>query len=67
MNKLAIAPEGVLILGSLNGNKYGSTMENGFYGEVEVSVQSLELARMAIQTCIDAFSWKPPKHHVPFR
>jgi hypothetical protein len=61
------APGGALILDNLNGNRYGSTMEDGSFGEVEVSVQSLELARTAIQACIDAFNWKPPRHHVPSR
>ncbi len=67
MNNAISAPGGVLILGNLNGNRYGSTMEDGSFGEVEVSVQSLELARSAIQACIDAFAWRPPRHHVPFR
>jgi len=68
MNNLVSAPAGgVLMLGNLNGNKYGSTMEDGSFGEVEVSAQSLDLARSAIQTCIDAFTWKPPMHHVPYR
>jgi len=42
-------------------------MEDGAFGEVAVSVQSLELARSAIQACIDAFDWRPPRYHVPFR
>jgi len=67
-NNMISAPGGgVLILGNLNGNRYGSTMEDGSFGEVEVSVESLDLARKAIQACIDAFSWRPPRHHVPSR
>lgn len=67
VNNMISAPGGALILDNLNGNRYGSTMEDGSFGEVEVSVQSLELARTAIQACIDAFSWRPPRHHVPSR
>lgn len=67
VNNAINAPGGALILDNLNGNQYGSTMEDGSFGEVEVSVQSLDVARSAIQSCIDAFSWRPPRHHVPFR
>lgn len=68
MNNMVNAPGGgVLIIGSLNGNRYGSTMEDGSYGEVEVSAQSLGVAQAAIQTSIDAFHWRPPQHHVPYR
>jgi hypothetical protein len=68
VNNMISAPDGgVLILGNLNGNRYGSTMEDGSFGEVEVSPQSLDSARSAIQSCIDAFTWRPPMHHVPFR
>lgn len=68
MNTMVNAPGGgVLIIGSLNGNRYGSTMEDGSYGEVEVSAQSLAAAQSAIQTSIDALHWRPPKHHVPYR
>lgn len=67
-NTLINAPQGgVLLLGNLNGNRYGSTMEDGAYGEVEVSARSLASAQSAIQKSIDAFSWKPPKHHIPDR
>lgn len=59
------APGGALILGNLTNNRYGSTKEDGSFGEVEVSAQSLELARSAIQTCIDALKWRAPMHHVP--
>jgi len=33
---------GLLILNSLNGAKYGSTMADGHYGEVDVSPESME-------------------------
>jgi hypothetical protein len=67
MNTAIHAPGGALILSNLNGNRYGSTMEDGSFGEIEVSAQSLELARLAIQTCIEAFTWRPSRHHEPFR
>ena len=66
-NSMVHAPGGALILGSLNGNRYGSTMEDGSYGELEVSTGSLDAARLAIQKAIDSFSWMGPKRHTPHR
>jgi hypothetical protein len=64
-NAMVRAPGGALILGSLNNNRYGSTTDDGSYGEVEVSGESLDIARSAIQRVLDGFSWTGPKRHVP--
>lgn len=66
-NRAISAPGGALILNNLNGSRFGSTIGDGSFAEVDVSVQSLDFARSAIQTCIDAFTWRPSKHHVPYR
>jgi len=42
-NRLVNSPRGgVLVLNSLNGSKYGSTMADGHYGEVDVSPESMQ-------------------------
>lgn len=57
-NAMVSAPGGgVLILNSLNGNRYGCTMADGHYGEVEVSVESLMATAELVQGTFDAFTW----------
>jgi hypothetical protein len=51
---------------TLNGNRFGATMSDGYYGEVEVSGQSLMIARDFIQAAINAFEWIGGKKHVPY-
>ena len=65
-NRLVSAPSGgVLILESLNGNRFGSTMSDGYYGEVEISLEKIVKVRDCIQTAIDAFEWRGPQMHYP--
>lgn len=64
-NEIARAPGGVLVLESLVGSRFCSTMADGHYGEVEVTPPSLEAARQLAQTSIEAFRWKGPPHHWP--
>ena len=65
-NSMISAPGGgILALGNLNGNRYGNTMEDGSYGEVEVSPASLRQAQVCIQGIIDEFAWNGPKRHYP--
>ena len=61
-NQAINAPNGALILDTLIGNRYGGTMSNGEYGDVEISEQSLIAAQNFIQTTIDAFKWQGEKH-----
>lgn len=59
-NQLIRAPGGALVLNSLNGNRYGSTMADGSYGEVEVSAASLGKMRDLIEAVLNALPWKGP-------
>lgn len=65
-NEIVHAPNGgVLILNSLNGTRYGSTMADGHYGEVDVSAESMShLQSIMIQT-LQAFKWHGPMRHAP--
>lgn len=65
-NKLISAPGGgVLVLDSLNGNRYGCTMADGHYGEVEVSAESLGVVQNCLQSVLNAFTWSGPRRHTP--
>jgi hypothetical protein len=63
--KLIRAPGGALVLSALNGNRLGYTMDDGAYGELEVSRETLESARVIIQEVLDALAWKGPARAVP--
>lgn len=54
-----------LVLSNLNGNKFGSTLSNGSFGEVEVSIDSLKRVQTHIQKIILALKWKGPKQYFP--
>lgn len=56
---------GVLILNSLDGNRFGCTMADGHYGEVEVSVDSLVATTELVQGALDSFTWTGPVHWSP--
>jgi hypothetical protein len=64
-NAMVHADGGVLVLESLNGNRFGSTMENGEYGEDEIGTSTLETARMTVQSVLDGFQWKGAARVVP--
>jgi len=64
-NPLARASGGVLILESLIGNRFGSTMADGEYGEVSVTSATLASANQLVQASIDAFRWKGSPRHWP--
>jgi hypothetical protein len=59
------ADGGVLVLNSLNGTKYGNTMADGHYGEVDVSPASMEALHSVFQEVLNTFNWKGPKGHLP--
>lgn len=54
-----------LVLNSLNGTRYGNTMADGHYGEVDVSPQSMEALQAIFQDVLNAFDWKGSKCHLP--
>ncbi len=64
-NQLVRAPGGVLIIESLVGSTFGSTMADGEYGEVPVTLASVATANQLVQTSIEAFRWKGPPRHWP--
>jgi hypothetical protein len=68
VNPMISAPGGgVLILNSLNNNRFGSTMNDGEFGEVEVSPATVAFAQAAIQGTLDALRWKGPRRYEPSR
>lgn len=64
-NSMIRAPGGALVLNSLNGNRYGATMADGHYGEVEVSTGSLGAMRDTIEAVMSSLSWTGPAEHRP--
>lgn len=64
-NSMISAPGGVLVLNSLNNNRYGCTMADGHYGEVEVSPDSLLATTELVQNVLDAFVWTGPERWSP--
>lgn len=64
-NGLISAPGGALVLNCLMGTKYGNTMADGHYGEVDVSPNSMESLTSIFQTLLNAFEWRGPKSHLP--
>jgi hypothetical protein len=51
---------GVIVLDMLDNNRYGGTLADGTYGEVEISAETVAGARQVIQQVVDAFSWRGP-------
>lgn len=64
-NQMVKAPAGALILNSLNGSKYGSTMADGHYGEVDVSPESMTALQGLLNDVLRLFCWRGPRQHRP--
>ncbi|CAH3564703.1 hypothetical protein [Citrobacter freundii] len=64
-NEFIKAKDGLLIPGVLLGNKFGATMANGEFGEVEVSKVSLSKIQRIIQDVFNSFSWIGDKRYLP--
>jgi hypothetical protein len=65
-NSMIHAPQGgVLALNSLNNNVFGTTMNDGSCGEVEVSRRSSMKAQAYVQRMIECFKWRGPMRHYP--
>lgn len=64
-NNIINAPGGALVLNCLNGSKYGSTMADGHYGEIDVSPESMQKLQYILQELLSLFSWRGPKQHAP--
>jgi hypothetical protein len=56
---------GVIVLDFLNDNRYGGTLADGTYAEVEISAGTVTGAQQLIQQVLDAFSWRGPRPHKP--
>lgn len=59
------APRGALILSSLIGSKFGSTMADGHFGEIDVSVESMVKLQTLLEGTLNSFEWRGPKQHFP--
>lgn len=56
---------GVLALNCLNGSRYGSTMSDGHYGEVDVSPESMQHLQQILEGVLSSFKWRGSKQHAP--
>lgn len=59
------APQGALMLNNLFGTKFGCTMADGHYGEVDISAESLSKLQLVVQDVFNSFEWEGPKQHLP--
>ena len=65
-NNMINAPGGgVLVLNSLNGTRYGSTMADGHFGEVDVSPKSMERLLVILDEVLRSFRWRGSRQHAP--
>jgi hypothetical protein len=65
-NSLINAPGGgVLALNCLNGSRYGSTMSDGHYGEIDVSPESMRRLQKILEGVLQSFKWRGPRQHAP--
>ncbi|WP_193140076.1 hypothetical protein [Meridianimarinicoccus sp. MJW13] len=59
VDKSKIGIEGaVLVNKGLKGNKFGTTMSDGHYGAIDVSVQTIDVLRNTLLEVYSAFEWK---------
>lgn len=56
---------GALVLDNLCDNRYGCTLADGRFAEIELSETSLFAARDAIQLVLDSITWKGPPRLLP--
>lgn len=65
-NALVNAPNGgVLIINSLNGDNYGGTLGDGTFGEVEVTIDSMNKLQFILQEFLNLLKWEGSKEHLP--
>ncbi|MCT7307964.1 hypothetical protein [Ralstonia wenshanensis] len=56
---------GALVLNSLSGNRFGCTMADGHYGEVEISPHSVQALSDLLHEVLQCFKWKGGPQHAP--
>lgn len=56
------APGGAIVLNNLNGTRYGCTVDDGRFVEVDVTAGSLWAVRNAIQKVLDSVPWHDSDH-----
>ncbi|MGI8732394.1 MAG: hypothetical protein ACR2LM_03715 [Pyrinomonadaceae bacterium] len=65
-NNLIYAPSGgVLVLNNLNGSRYGSTMSDGHYGEIDVAPESMQQLQRILEGVLRSFQWRGSPRHLP--
>jgi hypothetical protein len=65
-NSLINAPGGgVLVLNCLSGSRYGSSMSDGHYGEIDVSPESMQRLQQILEEVLHSFKWRGSKQHAP--
>ncbi|KXJ64246.1 hypothetical protein AXY46_22820 [Achromobacter xylosoxidans] len=62
---LHISAGSAVVLSNLSGNRYGCTLGNGSFGEVEISRQSLCQLSDIYQSVLNSFEWKGSAAHIP--
>jgi hypothetical protein len=65
-NRMIKAPKGALVLSNLNGNRLGYTIDDGSFQEIEVSIKTLNIAIVALQSVINCFNWQGPQQFKPY-
>jgi hypothetical protein len=58
-------PGGALVLSNLHGSRYGSTMSDGRFGEIDVSLESMERLKRILDGVLQSFRWKDLPQHKP--
>lgn len=64
-NGFGSSPQGALMLNNLWGSKFGSTMSDGHYGEVDVSPESMSKIQLIIEQVYESFEWYGSRQHLP--
>ena len=64
-NELVSAPGGVVIYDALNGTRFGCTLADGEYGEVDISAATAARVAAELQEVVEAFHWHGPREHAP--
>lgn len=64
-NDLARSSSGLLVTVAINGTKYGTTMANGQYGEIDISIASMDKLLAIMEEVVGCFSWTGSKQHFP--